>query len=98
MNQFTDFDLPEAPVKPSAADTRARFPQMSVVIDDFKAAFGADQVKVERVQEGAEVMQAKSYKPDSAYGVCTGEQYVRMGELSRANSKYVNRARRDGNK
>jgi hypothetical protein len=98
MSQFTDFDIPATPVKPTAADIRPRFPQMSLVIDEFKAAFGESQVTVERVQEGSELIEAKSYKPDSAYGVCTGEQYVRMGELSRANSKYVNRARRDGNK
>lgn len=98
MSQFTDFDLPEAPVKQTAADIRPRFPQMSLVIDEFKAAFGESQLTVERVQEGSELIEAKSYKPDNAYGVCTGEQFIRMGELSRANTKYVNRDRRNGSK
>lgn len=92
MNQFEEFEMPAKAPKPAASDVRARFPEMSKVIDDFKAAFGDDQVKVARVQEGDQVMQSPSYKPDSSYGgECTGDQFIRMGELSRKNSKYVNR-------
>lgn len=91
MSQFAEFDMTVAAPKPQADDMRQRFPEMTKVIDEFKAVFGESQVKVDMVEEGGDRIETVAYKKHLTYKAISGMQYIRMGEISAANTKAVNR-------
>lgn len=91
MSQFAEFDMPVVQPKATADEVRQRFPEMSKVIDEFEAVFGINQVKVHMVEEGNERIETSAYKKQLTYKAISGMQFIRMGEISAANAKHVNR-------
>jgi len=92
MNQFTEFEVPKEQPKATTEEVRALYPLMSAEIDVFKAVFGND-LKVDMIEEGANRTETKAYRQHLTYTAITGEQYIRLGEIGRSNSKLVNRAK-----
>jgi len=92
-----EFELQEAP-KATADETRAAFPAVAAIVDEFKAVFG-DGVRVLALEESGKRHETKQYKPESEYGGSLGlTDFIRLGEISRENTAMLEKRGTDRGK